>query len=70
MKSVSDGTFDQKLPVNMRFTTPVSAASSSVGADLPVTGQHFLTYRWEKTSVADGTFWISSHPPPDFNCAR
>lgn len=64
MKSVSDGTFDQRLPVNMRFTTPVSAASASVGADLPVTGQHFLTYRWENTSVADGTFWIRRIPLP------
>jgi pimeloyl-ACP methyl ester carboxylesterase len=32
--------------------------------DLPVTGQHFLTYQWDKTSVADGTFWIHRIPMP------
>jgi pimeloyl-ACP methyl ester carboxylesterase len=64
MKSVRDGTSDQKLPVNMRFATPVSATSPSAGAELPVTGQHFLTYRWDKTSVADGTFWIRRIPLP------
>jgi pimeloyl-ACP methyl ester carboxylesterase len=64
MQSVTDGTFDQKLPVYMRFATSVSATSASAGADLAVTGQHFLTYRWEKTSVADGTFWIRRIPHP------
>jgi pimeloyl-ACP methyl ester carboxylesterase len=27
-------------------------------------GQHFLTYRWTETSVADGTFWIHRIPIP------
>jgi hypothetical protein len=37
---------------------------SSAGQDAPITGQHFLTYRWEKTSIADGTFWIHRIPYP------
>lgn len=34
------------------------------GVVLPVTGMHFLTYRWDKSSVADGTFWINRIPRP------
>jgi hypothetical protein len=34
------------------------------GQDVPVTGQHFLTYRWSATSVADGTYWIHRIPKP------
>jgi pimeloyl-ACP methyl ester carboxylesterase len=60
IKSLRDGTQDQVLPVKMRFSTPVNAAA----AEAPITGQHFLTYRWEKTSVADGTFWIHRIPNP------
>jgi pimeloyl-ACP methyl ester carboxylesterase len=60
IKSLRDGTLDQVLPVKMRFSTPVSSAA----AEAPITGQHFLTYRWEKTSVADGTFWIHRIPNP------
>jgi pimeloyl-ACP methyl ester carboxylesterase len=60
MKALRDGTLDQVLPVRMRFLTPVSSAT----AEAPITGQHFLTYRWEKTSVADGTFWIRRIPNP------
>jgi pimeloyl-ACP methyl ester carboxylesterase len=60
MKSLRDGTLDQVLPVKMRFSTPVSSAA----AEAPITGQHFLTYRWEQTSVADGTFWIRRIPNP------
>jgi pimeloyl-ACP methyl ester carboxylesterase len=60
MKSLRDGTLDQILPVKMRFSTPVSAAAQ----EAPITGQHFLTYRWENTSVADGTFWIHRIPTP------
>lgn len=60
MKSLRDGTLDEVLPVKMRFSTPVSSAA----AEAPMTGQHFLTYRWEKTSIADGTFWIHRIPNP------
>jgi pimeloyl-ACP methyl ester carboxylesterase len=60
MKSLRDGTLDQILSVKMRFGTPVSSAAQ----EAPITGQHFLTYRWEKTSIADGTFWIHRIPHP------
>jgi pimeloyl-ACP methyl ester carboxylesterase len=60
MKSLRDGTLDQILPVKMRFSIQVSSAPP----EAPITGQHFLTYRWEKTSVADGTFWIQRIPNP------
>jgi pimeloyl-ACP methyl ester carboxylesterase len=30
----------------------------------PVTGQHFLTYRIEASSTADGTYWIKRIPQP------
>jgi len=55
MKSLRDGTLDKVLPVKMHYFT---------GQDAPVTGQHFLTYRWSETSVADGTFWIHRIPMP------
>src|SRR4029078_1899875 len=29
---------------------------------MPMSAQHFLTYRWDGTSVADGTFWIKRIP--------
>jgi pimeloyl-ACP methyl ester carboxylesterase len=60
MKSLRAGTLDQTLPVKMRFSTPVSPAA----AEAAMTGQHFLTYRWDKTSIADGTFWIHRIPIP------
>jgi pimeloyl-ACP methyl ester carboxylesterase len=50
MKSLREGTHDQVLPVKMRFSIAVSATTASAGPDLPVTGQHFLSYRWDKTS--------------------
>jgi hypothetical protein len=31
---------------------------------VPLTAQHFLTYRWEPTSTADGTYWIRRIPRP------
>jgi pimeloyl-ACP methyl ester carboxylesterase len=55
MTSLRDGVLDKALPVRMHYYT---------GQDVPVTGQHFLTYRWSETSVADGTFWISRVPKP------
>jgi pimeloyl-ACP methyl ester carboxylesterase len=60
IKSVRDGTADQVLPVKMKFSAPVNAAA----AEAPITGQHFLTYRWDKTSIADGTYWIHRLPYP------
>src|SRR5262245_58693918 len=64
MKSLREGTLDQILPVKMRFSSPVSSTTAAAGQDLPITGQHFLTYRWSDTSVADGTFWIRRIPRP------
>jgi pimeloyl-ACP methyl ester carboxylesterase len=55
MKSLRDRTVGADLPVKMHSFT---------GQDVPITAQHFLTYRWDKTSVADGTFWISRIPNP------
>ncbi len=43
------------LPFKMRWLR---------GVETPVTAQHFLTYRDEQTSAADGTFWISRIPRP------
>jgi alpha-beta hydrolase superfamily lysophospholipase len=34
------------------------------GRQTPVTAQHFLTYRDEQTSAADGTYWIPRIPRP------
>jgi hypothetical protein len=34
------------------------------GIETAVTSQHFLTYRDEQTSAADGTSWISRIPRP------
>jgi pimeloyl-ACP methyl ester carboxylesterase len=34
------------------------------GRQTPVTAQHFLTYRDEQTSAADGTYWIARIPQP------
>ena len=53
--SLRDGRADGVLPVRMGWIT---------GQPVPVTGQHFLTYRWEPTSVADGTYWIRRIPRP------
>jgi pimeloyl-ACP methyl ester carboxylesterase len=43
------------LPIKMRWLG---------GIETPVTAQHFLTYRDEQTSAADGTYWISRIPRP------
>jgi pimeloyl-ACP methyl ester carboxylesterase len=55
LNSLRDGTLDKVLPVKMRYFT---------GQDVPVTGQHVLTYRWDKSSAADGTYWIHRIPLP------
>jgi pimeloyl-ACP methyl ester carboxylesterase len=43
------------LPIKMRWLG---------GVETPVTAQHFLTYRDERTSAADGTYWIARIPRP------
>jgi pimeloyl-ACP methyl ester carboxylesterase len=55
MKSLRDGTERDVLPLRMRRT---------LGGDEPVTGAHFLTYRSEASSAADGTYWIKRIPRP------
>jgi pimeloyl-ACP methyl ester carboxylesterase len=60
LKALRDGTADQVLPVKMRFSIPVNPSP----VEAPMTGQHFLTYRWDRTSTADGTFWIHRIPYP------
>ena len=54
-RSLRDGRADAVLPVRMGWIT---------GQPVPLTAQHFLTYRWEPTSVADGTYWIRRIPRP------
>ena len=55
IKSLRDGTIDAVLPVRMGWIT---------GQKVPLTGQHFLTYRAEASSAADGTYWIRRIPRP------
>jgi pimeloyl-ACP methyl ester carboxylesterase len=49
MESLRKGTVADVMPVKMRSYT---------GQEMPMTAQHFLTYRAEETSTADGTYWI------------
>lgn len=55
LTSLREGRADTVLPVRMGWIT---------GQPVPVTGQHFLTYRWEPASTADGTYWIRRIPRP------
>jgi hypothetical protein len=55
VKSLHDGTLEKYLPDKMRYLG---------GQNSPVTGQHFLTYRLDDVSVADGTYWIHRIPHP------
>lgn len=54
-KALREGKAGEVLPVRMGWIT---------GQKVPLTGQHFLSYRWEPTSVADGTYWIRRIPRP------
>jgi hypothetical protein len=49
------GTAAEILPIKMRWLG---------GVETPVTAQHFLTYRDEHASAADGTYWIPRIPRP------
>jgi Serine aminopeptidase, S33 len=55
LRSLREGRADAVLPVRMGWIT---------GQPVPVTGQHFLTYRTEASSTADGTYWIRRIPRP------
>jgi len=49
MKGLREGKTAEVMPVQMNWIT---------GQKVPMTVQHFLTYRWENSSIADGTYWI------------
>jgi pimeloyl-ACP methyl ester carboxylesterase len=49
------GTAGKILPIEMRWLG---------GVQTPVTAQHFLTYRDDQASAADGTYWIPRIPRP------
>jgi pimeloyl-ACP methyl ester carboxylesterase len=55
LSALNGGKPDQILPIKMRWLG---------GLETPVTAQHFLTYRDERTSAADGTYWIPRIPYP------
>jgi pimeloyl-ACP methyl ester carboxylesterase len=55
LSALEAGKPDEILPIKMRWLG---------GLETPVTAQHFLTYRDEQTSAADGTYWISRIPHP------
>ena len=55
MKNLKDGKTTDVMPVQMNWIT---------GQKVPMTAQHFLTYRWENSSTADGTYWIRRVPKP------
>ena len=49
MKSLREGKDGEVMQVQMNWIT---------GQKVPITGRHFLTYRSENSSAADGTYWI------------
>ena len=55
MQALRDGRDEEVMPVKMLRIT---------GEKVPMTGRHFLTYRSENTSAADGTYWIRRVPYP------
>ena len=55
MAHLADGTLDQVMDTQMGWIR---------GQTVPLTAQHFLTYRWEHTSTAVGTYWIERIPYP------
>jgi pimeloyl-ACP methyl ester carboxylesterase len=54
-EALQAGKAAEVLPMRMRWLG---------GVETPVTPQHFLTYRDEQASAADGTYWISRIPRP------
>ena len=55
MQSLREGKDANMMPVRMFWIS---------GEKVPMTGRHFLTYRAENSSVADGTYWIRRVPYP------
>ena len=54
-KALREGKAADLLSVRMSWIT---------GQQVPLTGQHFLSYRHEPISAADGTYWIRRVPQP------
>jgi hypothetical protein len=54
-EALKTGTAAEVLPIKMRWLGAV---------ETPVTPQHFLTYRDEQASAADGPYWIPRIPRP------
>jgi len=54
LKSLRDSKQGDVLPLRMQY----------FGENVPLTGQHFLSYRSEASSTADGTYWIKRIPRP------
>jgi len=55
VKNLREGKLGETMAVKMRTFT---------GQEVPITAQHFLTYRLEQSSTADGTYWIRRVPYP------
>jgi pimeloyl-ACP methyl ester carboxylesterase len=55
MTQLREGKAAEVMPVQMSWIT---------GQKVPMTAQHFLTYRSENSSAADGTYWIRRVPYP------
>ena len=55
LKTLREGKATDVLPIRMGWIT---------GQTVPITGRHFLTYRAEASSTADGTYWIRRIPYP------
>jgi pimeloyl-ACP methyl ester carboxylesterase len=53
--SLQSGTQNEVMAVRMGWVG---------GEPVPITGQHFLSYRLEGASTADGTYWIRRIPRP------
>jgi hypothetical protein len=55
MQALRDAKAEHVMSVQMAWIT---------GEKVPMSGRHFLTYRSENTSAADGTYWIRRVPYP------
>lgn len=55
MQAMADGEPDRVLDTEMGWIS---------GGTVPVTAQHFLTYRWEEAGSAVGVWWIKRVPQP------
>lgn len=61
-KALSEGALDALKAGHASDILPLKMPY--FGRQTPVTAQHFLTYRDEQTSAADGTYWVPRIPHP------